>query len=89
MPRVTSLSRQGRTSTGLVLALLLILLVSLAACTSDGVNDGPRLTFQKESHDFGQVSAQQRMEYQFLFRNTGTRPLEINDIRLEPAQPSG
>lgn len=76
----------------LLLLSALTLLGGLAACvpwrTRQGA-EGPRLTFQERSHTFGAVSASQRTEYRFVFTNTGSRPLEIKEIRLEPASPGG
>lgn len=77
-------------------SLLLIgcaLLVGLAACARLGLGatavDGPRLSFQERSHDFGQVSASRPTEYRFAFTNAGNRPLEIGDVQPEPASPGG
>lgn len=63
------------------------LLLMLAGCSPAVVTDGPRLSFQERSHDFGQVSASQKTEYRFAFINAGNRPLEIIDSRPEPARP--
>jgi hypothetical protein len=80
---------------GPVLVLLgaLGLVVSLAACAPGALGragaDGPRLSFQERSHDFGRISYSQPTEYRFAFTNTGSEPLEIGDIRPEPANPGG
>jgi len=64
--------------------------VSLAACRAPtGATDGPRLSFAERSHDFGQVSYSQPLEYRFPFTNTGSRPLNIGEVRPEPAAPGG
>lgn len=76
----------------LLLLSVLTLFGSLAACVPGRTRqdaEGPRLTFQERSHAFGAVSASQRTEYRFVFSNTGSRPLEIKEIRLEPANPGG
>jgi hypothetical protein len=76
----------------LLLLSMLLLLGSLAACTPRGTKslaDGPRLTFQERSRSFGRLSASQKLEYRFAFTNTGSRLLEIREIRLEPATPGG
>jgi hypothetical protein len=86
----------GLVNRALCIVLLLLgalaLIGSLAACAPGGARKGaggPRLSFQDRSHDFGKVSASQKTEYRFVFTNTGSRPLEIKDIRLEPANPGG
>lgn len=75
------------------LAGLLVLLAVLSGCGRLGVGagrvDGPRLSLQERSPDFGQISASQPTERQIAFTNTGTRPLEISEIRPEPPGPGG
>ena len=75
---------------------VLVLLIGLAACTTRGPGgtartgtEGPRLSFQERSHDFGRISYSQKTEYRFTFTNTGSRPLKIADVRPEPAQAGG
>lgn len=68
---------------------LLALLVALVAWRAGGASTGPRLSFQEGEHRFGQISANQPLEYRFAFKNTGDRPLEIGNIRLQPANPGG
>lgn len=79
-----------------VLLAALALVMGVAACASGPttagsgpVPAGPRLSFQERAHDVGQISASQKTEYRFPFTNTGSRPLEIGDIRLAPASPGG
>lgn len=71
----------------------LALVVGLSACQAvpgqRPATDGPRLSFQERSHDFGAVSASQQVEHRFAFTNTGNRPLQVDDVRLEPARPGG
>ena len=81
-------------ATATILTATLVLLVGLGGCTSGGATggprltfDGPRLTFEERERNFGQVSASQRTEHQFRFRNTGPSPLEISDVRPEPPRP--
>lgn len=75
------------------LACLLLLLVLLSACGRLGIGaarvEGPRLSFQERSPDFGQVSASEPTERRLAFTNTGTRPLEIAEVQPEPPRPGG
>ena len=41
---------------------------------------GPELTFAEKSHDFGNISQGDVVEYTFKFKNTGTSPLIISNV---------
>ncbi len=45
------------------------------------VVDGPAITFEEESHDFGDIYQGDRVEYTFKFENTGTQPLIITNVQ--------
>ena len=40
----------------------------------------PVMTFEKTSHDFGQIIRGERVSYRFKFKNTGKLPLIISDV---------
>ena len=40
----------------------------------------PVMTFEKTSHDFGQIIRGERVSYRFKFKNTGRLPLIISDV---------
>lgn len=94
-------ARRRQTISAGFLLVMLALLASAAGCRSDTPavggepranadgKDGPRLSFQDRSPDFGRVSANQPAEYRLAFRNTGGQQLQIGDIGLEPARPGG
>ncbi len=42
---------------------------------------GPRITFEKTTHDFGDVVPGNRYAVEFKFRNTGTAPLKILSVQ--------
>lgn len=75
------------------IVLAVVLLLAVAACgplaRTQAGKDGPRLSFQERSHDFGRIRVSEKPEYRFAFTNTGSRVLEIKDIRLEPVNPGG
>jgi hypothetical protein len=71
----------------------LALLIGLAACNQGATapratGDGPRLSFEERSRDFGQISRSKEMEYRWAFTNTGSAPLQISEIRTEPLDPT-
>jgi hypothetical protein len=43
--------------------------------------DGPKIKFEKESHDFGDITQGDVVEYSFKFTNTGNAPLILSDVR--------
>ena len=40
----------------------------------------PVMTFEKTSHDFGQIIRGEKVSYRFKFKNTGKMPLIISDV---------
>jgi hypothetical protein len=61
----------------------------LLAVVSVGAQDsntspasGPVITFEKATHDFGDISAGDKVEHIFKFTNTGTEPLIITNIQV-------
>jgi hypothetical protein len=73
-----------------VLALLAFALVACAGAAPAAARvEGPRLVFQEPVHDFGELRYGERREHRFAFTNTGSRPLEIAEVRREPARPGG
>lgn len=43
--------------------------------------DGPKLKFEKKSHDFGDITQGDVVEYTFNFTNTGNAPVILSDVR--------
>lgn len=72
-----------------VVLSVLALLVGLAACAPGAATGGPRLSFEERTHDVGQISAGRPAEYRVAFTNTGTHPLQVDEVRSEPASPGG
>jgi hypothetical protein len=44
--------------------------------------DGPIITFEKKSHDFGDISQGDKVEETFKFTNTGNEPLIITNVQV-------
>ena len=65
-----------------ILFFFLILLININsfAQTGDGPKNGPIITFAEKSHDFGDITQGEKVEYIFKFKNTGTQPLVISDV---------
>jgi hypothetical protein len=41
----------------------------------------PEITFETTSHDFGKMNEGDKVQYEFLFTNTGEAPLIISDVQ--------
>ncbi len=65
--------------------LFLIMLTSMAiaaqAQQADSQPEGPYITFEETSHDFGDIHQGDKVEYVFRFENTGTQPLIITNVQ--------
>lgn len=44
--------------------------------------NGPVITFEKKSHDFGDITQGDKVEYVFSFSNSGTEPLIITNVEV-------
>jgi hypothetical protein len=67
--------------------LFLIVMVAFAAgafaqtATTKKVS-GPVITFEKKTHDFGEIVQGDKVEQVFKFTNTGTEPLIITNVQV-------
>ena len=67
------------------IVLLLIALTSQVfaqAASSTAKQSGPILTFEKNTHDFGEIVQGDKVEQVFKFTNTGNEPLIITNIQV-------
>lgn len=70
-----------------ILAILLLAMVSVGVAQEAKVQtpviktDGPVLTLEKNTHDFGDIYQGDIVEYTFKFTNTGNQPLLITNIQ--------
>lgn len=62
--------------------LLFLLFFASWSIAVSGQNSGPAITWEKTSHDFGDMVQGERQEYTFKFRNTGTSPLIITNVQV-------
>ena len=61
---------------------LVFVLGSVPLIAQTAVQEGPVITFEKKSHDFGDIIQGDKVEYIFSFSNTGTEPLVITNVEV-------
>lgn len=49
--------------------------------TKEELDNAPRITFEKKSHDFGNIREGQLVKTDFIFTNTGRSPLNIRETK--------
>jgi hypothetical protein len=63
--------------------LIWVCLFSCLVTHAQGVpQEGPVITFEKKSYDFGDIVQGDRVEHVFTFSNTGTAPLIITNVEV-------
>jgi hypothetical protein len=65
-----------------VLAALFISAASFAQEASTNKVNGAVITFEKKTHDFGDIFQGDKVEETFKFTNTGTEPLIITNVQV-------
>jgi hypothetical protein len=65
-----------------VLAALFIAVSGFAQEAGTGKQNGAVITFEKKTHDFGDIFEGDKVEETFKFTNTGTEPLIITDVQV-------
>lgn len=78
-----------RTLAPLALGLLLVVGVSSAnaqtpaagGAAAPAQTGGPAISFTNTTHNFGTVTQGESVDFEFTFRNTGTAPLEVRNVR--------
>lgn len=62
----------------------LFVLVGLAGFgyAQEAKSNGPVITFEKKSHDFGDIYQGDKVEQVFKFTNTGSEPLIITNVQV-------
>ena len=45
------------------------------------VQTGPTITFEEKSHNFGGINQGEKVQYDFVYKNTGSEPLIISNVR--------
>lgn len=64
--------------------VLLFCLATIALCAQESSvkQEGPAITFDKKSHDFGDIVQGDKVEHTFKFSNTGSEPLVITNVQV-------
>jgi hypothetical protein len=52
-----------------------------SAVSKNGDESGPKIVFDKDAHDFGQIIQGEMISYSFHFTNSGSAPLLITDVK--------
>ena len=60
--------------------LFFVLLSIVGSVGSNAQNNGPVISWEKSTHDFGDLVQGDKVEHIFKFKNTGNKPLLISDI---------
>jgi len=65
---------------GLLFVSVPVLGQEAAPADMEGIMLGARITFEEESHDFGDITQGDKIEYVYAFENTGTEPLILSNV---------
>ena len=65
-----------------MIRLFFVMLFAGWTVSLSGQNAGPVITWEKASHDFGDMVQGEKQEYTFKFRNTGNAPLIITNVQV-------
>jgi hypothetical protein len=52
-----------------------------AAVVAFAMAQGPKITFEKTTHDFGNLEEGPQASYDFVFKNEGTEPLVLENVK--------
>jgi hypothetical protein len=62
--------------------VLNLFFVSAFAQATNAKDTGPQITWEKSTHDFGDMSQGDKVEQVFIFTNTGSEPLIITNVEV-------
>jgi len=61
--------------------ILLAFLFSVSFVNAQESKQGSEISFEKLHHDYGEIFQTENGEYEFKFKNTGSEPLILTDVR--------
>ncbi len=61
---------------------LIFILFATAVFSVNAQSKGPVLTWDKSTHDFGDVAQGDKVEHTFKYKNTGNEPLIITNVQV-------
>lgn len=64
----------------LILTAVFLMSFQLYAQEKTEELDGPQITFEVSSHDFGDIAQGEKVNYVFKFENTGIEPLILSNV---------
>jgi uncharacterized repeat protein (TIGR01451 family) len=67
----------------LFLVVILGLFASAYGQQATSKSNGPVITFDKSTHDFGEIYQGDKVEYTYKFTNTGNEPLLITSVNVQ------
>jgi uncharacterized repeat protein (TIGR01451 family) len=67
----------------LFLVVILGLFASVYGQAPAQKSNGPVITFEKSTHDFGEMYQGDKVEYTYKFTNTGNEPLLITSVNVQ------
>ena len=67
---------------GLMIAMALAVTLYAQEEKATEIVPGPAITFEEDTHDFGDINQGDKVEHTFAFENTGDEPLIITNVRV-------
>jgi hypothetical protein len=58
------------------------LTATFSMANAQTVTTGAAITWEKNTHDFGEITEGEKVEHTFKFTNTGTEPLVITNVQV-------
>ena len=65
-----------------LLLIVVIAFATLGFAQQSAPKNGPVITFEKKTHDFGDIVQGDKVEETFKFANTGTEPLILTNVQV-------
>jgi len=65
-----------------LLLLLAFFIVAASANAQDVKSNGPVISWEKSTHDFGDIYQGDKVDYTYVFTNTGNEPLIITNVQV-------
>ena len=62
--------------------IIIILIISFIFLSSIHAQDEPKIEFEKDTFDFGEIMQNQILDFTFSFKNIGNKPLTIEDYKV-------
>ena len=60
----------------------ILFVCAFSTVNAQTLNSGSAISWDKNAHDFGEVTEGEKVEHTFKFENTGTEPLVITNVQV-------